>query len=176
MFALPLLGVLFAPFYYANEIATLPEYVERRYSAECRSFLAFTSIVAALFIHIGVSLYAGAVLCKNLLGVPVLVSIVVVSVLTAIYTLAGGLRAVVVTEVIQTVILLFGSTVIFFAGLKELSAQGIDTWEGLVTAASTDGVERMSMIHSADTDPDFPFYSFVLGYPVLGIWYWCVWI
>ena len=173
MFALPLLGVLFAPFYFSNKIATLPEYVERRYSAECRSFLAFMSIIAALFIHIGVSLYAGAVLCKNLLGVPVLVSIFVVSLLTAVYTLAGGLRAVVVTEVIQTAILLFGSMIIFVAGIRELHVQGINTWDDLVVAASSDGVQRMSMIHSAEADPDFPFYSFVLGYPVLGVWYWC---
>ena len=173
MFALPLLGVLFAPFYFSNKIATLPEYVERRYSAECRSFLAFMSIIAALFIHIGVSLYAGAVLCKNLLGVPVLASIFVVSFLTAIYTLAGGLRAVVVTEVIQTAILLFGSMIIFIAGIRELHVQGINTWDDLVVAASSDGVQRMSMIHSAETDPDFPFYTFILGYPVLGVWYWC---
>ena len=144
--------------------------MERRYSAASRSFLAFTGIVAALFIHIGVSLYAGAILCKNFFGVPILASILAVSFLTAIYTLAGGLRAVVVTEVVQTVILLLGSVIIFVAGLAELQARDITTLEQLRHAASTDGVDRMSMVHSSKTDKDYPFYTFIFGYPVLGVW------
>jgi SSS family solute:Na+ symporter len=169
-FTLMLLGVLFAPFYFTNRVATLPEYLERRYSPQCRSMLAFMGIVAALFIHIGVSLYAGAILCNNFFGVPILVSIFAVSFLTAVYTLVGGLRAVVITEVVQTVILLLGSVIIFVAGVAELWERGITSLEQLRVAASTDGVNRMSMIHSSESDPGYPFYTFILGYPGESHW------
>ena len=78
-----------------------------------------------------------------------------------------------ITEVVQTVILLFGSCFIFCAGLLELRRRGITDLEQLRIAASADGVQRMSMVHSSDDDAAFPFYTFVLGFPVLGVWYWC---
>ena len=59
-FTLILLGIVFAPFYFKNKISTLPEFLERRYSPGSRTFLAFMAIIGALFIHIGMSLFAGA--------------------------------------------------------------------------------------------------------------------
>src|SRR5699024_1029980 len=58
---LVLLGLVFAPFYFKNKITTLPEFLERRYNGTARSLLAFLAIMGALFMHIGISLYAGAV-------------------------------------------------------------------------------------------------------------------
>jgi solute:Na+ symporter, SSS family len=97
VFTLILLSLVFAPFYFTSRISTLPEFLERRYSAASRSFLAFMAILAALFIHIGMSLYAGAAVFRQFFGINVVTSIVIISVITAIYTVLVGLKAVVVT-------------------------------------------------------------------------------
>ena len=107
-FTLILLGIVFAPFYFKNRISTLPEFLEKRYRPGSRTFLAFMAIIGALFIHIGMSLYAGAAVFEQFFGIDVITSIMIISIITAIYTVLGGLKAVVVTETIQTVLLLFG--------------------------------------------------------------------
>src|ERR1700728_5116169 len=108
-FTLILLSLIFAPFYFKTRIATLPEFLERRYSPASRSFLAFMAIVAAVFIHIGISLYAGAAVFQRFFGINVVTSIVIISTVIGIYTVPGGLRAVVVTETVNTVILILGA-------------------------------------------------------------------
>src|SRR5207245_9592681 len=92
-YTLILLSLVFAPFYFRTRIATLPEFLERRYSPASRSFLAFMAIVAALFIHIGMSLYAGAAVFHRFFGINVVTSIVIISAVFAIYPVLGGLRA-----------------------------------------------------------------------------------
>src|SRR3990172_10251328 len=64
-FTLVLLGLVFSPFYFRTRIATLPEFLEKRYGGASRTFLAFMGLFAALFIHIGMSLYAGAVVFES---------------------------------------------------------------------------------------------------------------
>src|SRR5260370_18855614 len=120
-----LLSLVFAPFYFKSRISTLPEFLERRYSPASRSFLAFMAILAALFIHIGMSLYAGAAVFRQFFGINVVTSIVIISVITAIYTVLGGLKAVVVTATIQTCILLLGALTITVLAILALPDHGI---------------------------------------------------
>ncbi len=105
-FCLILLGIVFAPFYFRSKISTLPEYVEKRYGTGARTFLAFIFVMSALLVHIGISLYAGAIVLEEFFGVPYVASIIVISLITAIYTILGGLKAVMVTDAIQAVLLL----------------------------------------------------------------------
>src|SRR3984885_9939271 len=107
-FTLILLSLIFAPFYFRSRVSTLPEFLERRYSPASRSILAFMAIVAALFIHIGISIYAGAVVFEQFFGINVVASILIVAVIVSAYTIMGGLKAVVVTETFNTTILLSG--------------------------------------------------------------------
>lgn len=167
VFCLVLLGLVFAPFYFRSRVATLPEFLERRFGPGARSFLAFMAVVGALFVHIGVALYAGAVVLESFAGIPVLASILAVSALTVLYTVSGGLKAVVVTESIQTVVLLLGALAVTGFGLAALAAEGITSLAALREAA---GAEQLSMVR-----PDGPYAwkGILLGYPVLGIWYWC---
>src|ERR1700692_4177195 len=102
VFTLILLSLVFAPFYFRSRIATLPEFLEKRYSSVSRSILAVMAIMAALFIHIGMSLYAGAVVFEQFFGIPVQVSILIVAAIVSIYTILGGLKAVVITETLNT--------------------------------------------------------------------------
>ena len=171
-FCLALLAVVFAPLYHKSGVSTLPEYLERRFSKGSRTFLAVTGIVGALLIHIGMALHAGALMFQSFFDLDPFLGLVLVLVLTSIYTLAGGLRAVVYTEVVQVFILLLGTTIVSYSAWGELQAQGIGTLEELRqnTTNTTSGVDRMSMVQ---WDGDYRFYYLLLGYPVLGTWYWC---
>lgn len=167
-FLLIVLGLVFAPFYFRTKISTLPEYLEGRYSPSSRTVLAVMAVFGALFIHIGVSLYAGAVIVKDFVSVPINVSILIVSVLTVIYTVTGGLKAVVVTESIQTVLLLLGAVAVTGFGLIALGRDAdIHSFEALRQAVRPG---QLSMVRQ---DGDFAWYYMLIGYPVIGIWYWC---
>lgn len=168
-FTLVILSLFFAPFYFRNRIETLPEYLERRFNAAARSFLAFMAILGALFIHIGMSLYAGATVFKQFFGVDVVTSILIISIVTGIYTVLGGLKAVVVTEAIQTVLLIGGSILVTALAIAALPDQGIGT---LAEFQAELRPRQLSMVWS-DNSVGLAWYSVLLGYPVLGIWYWC---
>lgn len=108
-------------------------------------FLAFMAIMAALFIHIGMSLFAGAVVFKQFFGIDVLTSIIIISVITAVYTVLGGLKAVVVTETVQTVILILGAVMITGFAILALPDHGIHNLADLKAAVKPD---QLSMLHS----------------------------
>lgn len=168
-FTLIILALVFAPFYFQSRIATLPEFLERRYDPLARSIMAFMAIMAALLIHIGISLYAGAQVFEQFFGINVVASIVIISLITALYTVLGGLKAVVVTETIQTVILLVGAVLVTLLAMSKCAEYGIDSWSSLAEATKPD---QLSMLHTSN-DEGYAWYAFLLGYPVLGIWYWC---
>ncbi|MFZ2055047.1 MAG: sodium:solute symporter [Candidatus Aminicenantales bacterium] len=168
-FTLILLGLVFAPFYFKSRISTLPEFLEKRFSPAARMFLAFMAILAALFIHIGMSLYAGAAVFKQFFGIDVITSIVIISVITAIYTILGGLKAVVVTETIQTGILILGAVLVTVFAILALPDQGIHNLAQLKAAVKPD---QLSMLQS-HSPVGLSWYAIFLGYPILGVWYWC---
>lgn len=164
-----LLGLVFAPFYFSSRVSTLPEFLEKRFNPQCRTILAVMAVLAALFIHIGVSLYAGATVVQTFIpSLSVTNAILIVSVITVIYTVFGGLKGVVVTESVQTVLLLLGSLAVLLFGLKALGEHGIHSLDAVRAAARTP--EQMSLIR---TEGGYSWYAMLLGYPVLGIWYWC---
>jgi len=168
-YTLILLSLVFAPFYFRSKISTLPEFLERRYSPACRSFLAFMAIMAALFIHIGMSLYAGAAVFQQFFGLNVVVSIVTISIIVSIYTVLGGLRAVVVTETIQTGILLLGACIVTGLAIAALPGHGIHSVAQFKAALKPD---QLSMLQTHST-VGLNWWEVLLGFPVLGIWYWC---
>src|SRR4030042_3897172 len=118
-FTLILLSLFFAPLYLRSRVPTLPDYLERRFNRNCRDWLAIISIISAIVIHIGVALYTAAWVLRGIMGIPPDVTImgvnaltffiIVLGVLTGVYTMIGGLLAVVMTESVQTVLLLVGA-------------------------------------------------------------------
>ena len=168
-FTLMLLAIVFAPFYFRSRISTLPEFLERRYGPVSRSILAFMAILAALFIHIGMSLYAGAAVFQQFFGINVIASILIVAAAVAIYTVLGGLRAVVWTESVNTVLLLAGACCITAFALAALPQHGIHTLSQFRSAVKP---HQLSMLQRHST-VGLNWYAVFLGYPVLGIWYWC---
>lgn len=165
IFTLIVLAVFFAPFYVRSRVATLPDFLERRYSRASRDWLSVMSIVAAIFVHIGFSIYAGAVVLEGLFGIGKMTSIIAVALLTGLYTIVGGLMAVVVTETVQTVILLLGAIVLTASAYFSLGG-----WGNL--AATVDPVQ-LTMLRPSGDPSGLPWYAVFLGYPIIGIWYWC---
>ncbi|MGA0900406.1 MAG: sodium:solute symporter [Luteolibacter sp.] len=173
-FCLIALALFFSPFYFRTGIHTLPEFLERRYSSTARTFLAGIAIFGALLVHIGISLYAGATVFKAFLGVEMIYSILIISVITVIYTILGGLKAVVITETIQTFLLLGGALLVTYLAIDHLPKVGIHSYEEFKGELDP---KKLSMIHpirdeSGNLNP-FSWLAILLGYPVLGIWYWC---
>ena len=164
-FTLIVLALFFAPFYIRSNVTTLPDFLEKRYSRASRDWLSVLSMVSAVFIHIGFSLYAGAVVLEGLFGLDKTVSIVLIAGLTGLYTIVGGLMAVVLTESVQTVILLVGAIVLTV--IAYIKAGG---WTGI--AGSVEAV-KLTVLRPHGDPSGLPWYSVFLGYPIIGIWYWC---
>lgn len=175
-FTLILLGFFFAPFYLKSKVATLPDFLEKRYCRECRDWLAFVSIIAAIIFHIAFPLATGWLILHDIFGIEKWTCIVLMCALTGIYTVVGGLAAVAITETIQTIVLLLGACVItWFAWDKTGGWVGMTATLDTANAAAqglTDG-KLMSMLRPHGDESGMPWYAIFLGYPVLGIWYWC---
>lgn len=164
-FTLIALSLFFAPFYIRSNVATLPDFLHKRYNRACRDWLALLSMISAVFLHIGFSLYAGAVVLRGLFGIDIYVSIVLTSLLTVLYTALGGLMAVVLTESIQTVIMLIGAICV-----TAIAYWQVGGWSGL--AAWVDPIQ-LTVLRPAGDASNLPWYAVFLGYPVIGLWYWC---
>jgi len=173
-FILILLALVFAPFYLKSGVATLPEFMERRYCPAARTFLAVIGLIGALLIHIGISLFAAAKLFESFLGVPMFWTIIVLSAFTLVYTALGGLKAVVMTENIQVVLLLFGATLVTILGLHALGEVGVHSLAGFRAAVTPDHLHMLQPVAGRDGHLlGYSWLGVLLGYPILGIWYWC---
>ena len=142
----------------------MPEFLERRYNRACRVYLAGISLVAYVFTKIAVGLFAGALLLQALLGWSMWKSALALVVATGVYSVAGGLAAVIYTEVMQTVVLIVGALVLMFIGLGRVGGMS-----GLEARVPADFFHMMK----APSHPDFPWTGIFFGAPILGLWYWC---
>lgn len=167
---LVILAFVFIPFYLKTRITTLPEFMEKRYDSRSRVLLAIFSIFAALFMHIGVSFYAGAVVFEKMFGVDILLSILIIALATGIYTVIGGFVSVVMTETFQTVLLISGSLCITLLAIFKLPDVGINSFYELKEAV---GPDRLKAVNFDTASKGFTFYDMLFGHLVLGIWYWC---
>lgn len=169
-----LLALVFAPFYINSGVKTLPQFLECRYCPSARTFMAVIGLLGALLIHIGISLFAAAKVFESFLGVPMIWTIVVLSLFTVIYTVLGGLKAVVMTENIQVVLLLFGATLVTVLGFFALPSVGIHSVAEFRAALPPDHLKMLHpLVNSKGHLSEFSWLGILLGYPILGIWYWC---
>jgi SSS family solute:Na+ symporter len=173
-FTLILLALVFAPFYIRSGVQTLPEFMERRYASAARTFLAVIGLLGALLVHIGISLFAAAKLLESFLGLPRMPIILTLSAFTVVYTALGGLRAVVLTESIQVCLLVGGAILVTVLGLRALPAVGIHSVAEFRAATTPGQLSMLQSVHDAQGNLNgYSWLAVVLGYPILGIWYWC---
>jgi len=172
-----LLAWIFVPFYYRSGVFTMPEFLERRFSPAARWMLSVVSLVAYVFTKVSVTVYAGALVFEALLpGLkmtvlgqtygPFWIGAFATVILTGVYTIFGGLRAVLYTDSAQAVILLAGSFFITFFGLRLLGG-----WGELISI-SRENAAQFALWRPL-SDPKFPWLGILIASPVIGIWYWC---
>ncbi len=159
-----MLGWVFLPFYLRSRVFTMPEFLERRFSPQARWFLTVFSLLAYVLTKVSVTIYAGGIVIATLLEIDFWRGAFITVVLTGIYTVLGGLRAVVYTEALQTVVLVVGAGALTFFGLNAVGG-----WEGMRSALAPG---YLNMWRPPD-DPEFPWPSLVVASTIAGIWYWC---
>ena len=186
-----LLGWIFVPFYLRSGVFTMPEFLQRRYSPAARWYLAIISIVGYVLTKVSVTIAAGGIVfewmgiydtVKDLAPFRPLIATLhwmgitegaecsfwigalVVVLATGIYTILGGLRAVLHTDLLQCFVLIGGSVAVTVAGLVKLGG-----WGPMVQASQT----GMLSLWKPISDPDFPWTGLIFGIPVIGVWYWC---
>lgn len=159
-----LLGWLFLPFYFRSNAFTMPEFLEKRFDSRSRWFLSVFSLAGYVITKVSVTIYAGGIVVSELLGIPFWYGAIGIVVFTGAYTIVGGMKAVIYTETLQTVILIAGSLIITYLGLQEVGG-----WSELKRVA---GSEHFNMWRPI-SDPDFPWTGMLIGGTIVGIWYWC---
>ena len=164
VFMCMILAWVFVPFYLRSGVYTMPEFLERRYGPACRWYLTSVSVIAYVVTKISVSLYAGALVLRAVAGWDFMTSATVMVIATGVYTIFGGLAAVIYTELLQAVVLLAGAIVLTFIGLDRVG--------GMEALRATLPADFFHMVKPVD-HPGFPWTGIFLGAPILGIWYWC---
>jgi solute:Na+ symporter, SSS family len=158
------LGWVFVPFYLASGVFTMPEFLERRYSTGARWYLAIISIIAYVLTKISVTIAAGGIVFEALMGIDFWTGAMVVVVITGIYTIFGGLRAVLYTDLLQMFVLIGGAIAVTLVGLSALGG-----WGAMTQAVGPDFMDMWRPM----SDPSFPWTGILFGAPILGVWYWC---
>lgn len=159
-----LLGWVFVPFYIRSGVFTMPEFLERRYSPAARWYLTGISVLGYVLTKISVTIYAGGVVFEALMGINFWVGAFVVVVATGAYTIFGGLRAVLYTDLMQAGVLIAGALGVTVIGLVQVGGFG-----ALVETAPSGFFD----IWKPMSDPDFPWTGLAFGAPIIGVWYWC---
>ena len=157
--------VFFLPQVLTSRVYTMPEFLERRYDARARRWLACLTLFLSVFVDGAGALYSGSIVCRRLIPTaPLWVLALALASLAAAYTVAGGLRAVLRTEVVQAGVLLTGAVVIAFFSFARAGG-----WHDVMASASP---ASLSLIRPAD-DPSVPWPGLLFGVPLLGFYYWC---
>jgi len=159
-----ILGWVFVPFYLSSGVFTMPEFLERRYNATARWYLAIISIVGYVLTKISVTIAAGGIVFEALMGIDFWTGAFIVVVATGIYTIFGGLRAVLYTDLLQMFVLVGGAVAV--------TVIGIDAVGGWGALYETAGGEFFNLWKPM-SHPDFPWTGILFGAPILGVWYWC---
>lgn len=159
-----LLAFVFAPRYLGTHVSTLPEFMGKRFGQTTRNILAWYTIVTILISWLALTLFAGGILIRQVFDIPMWQSALILLVISAFFTMAGGLKAVAYTNVFQMLLLIFVSATLAIVGIYKVGGVG-----ELVKAVPAD---YWNLFRPND-DPAFPWLPIILGYPIMGVWFWC---
>ncbi|MHC4122037.1 MAG: sodium:solute symporter family transporter [Planctomycetota bacterium] len=164
-FFLLLLAMVFIPHYLNTKVSTMPQFMNLRFNNSCREFVSYYTIFATLVLWLGGNLYAGGVLLGQIMNWPVWVSLIFLMTIATSFTVAGGLAAVVITDSFQSILMIVVSAALTIVGLVKVGSIG-----NLID--SVPGGDFWKLFRPA-SDTDYPWHAVILGYPVIGIWFWC---
>ena len=179
-----ILAWVFVPFYERSMVYTMPEFLEKRYNKTSRKILTYISLISYVLTKVAVTVYAGGLVFQQVFGIESItvfgaqidffwVAAIGLVVITAIYTVVGGMESVLKTSVLQTPILLIGSIVILILGLKELGGWDIMMKICDVQPAYEGAQGSMSSLMRPLNDPQYPWLGALVGSAIIGFWYWC---
>ena len=157
------MAVLF-PYYIKNKVFTIPEFLELRYNTTARLFFSGMMLVVCVMTKMAFCLYAGALVIHNILGLDVMTTVWILGIVTAVFTMVGGLAGVAYADIIQSVIMIFGCALMLFIGLYEVGG-----WGPLI-----EKVPQAMHIHKSYDDPVYPFWGIIAGAIYAGTFYWGV--
>jgi len=174
-----ILGWVFVPFYSRSMVYTMPEFLERRYNPQSRTILSVISLISYVLTKVAVTVYAGGLVFQQVFGIKELwgidffwIAAIGLVLLTALYTIFGGMKSVLYTSVLQTPILLLGSLIILVLGLKALG--GWDEMMKICGAVTVNNYgNTMTDLIRNNNDPNFPWLGALIGSAIIGFWYWC---
>ena len=159
-----ILGWVFVPFYLRSSVYTMPEFLEKRFNPQARRLLTIIQLISYVIAKASVTIFAGALVFNQFLGVDFWTGAVILVVVTGVYTILGGLHAVMYTEAIQAIVLLSGSFLLLVFGLREVGG-----WDNLMQSLPK---EKLNMFLPL-SDPEFPWLGILFASPIVGVWYWC---
>jgi solute:Na+ symporter, SSS family len=159
-----ILGWVFVPFYLRSSVYTMPEFLERRFNPQARRLLSIIQLFSYVIAKASVTIFAGALVFNQFLGVDFWTGAIILVIVTGVYTVMGGLHAVMYTEAVQAIVLLLGSLVLLIFGLREVGG-----WNSLMKSIPA---EKLNMFRGM-SDPDYPWLGILIASPIVGIWYWC---
>ncbi|XP_042319423.1 sodium/glucose cotransporter 4 [Sceloporus undulatus] len=180
--ALLVLGWIFVPVYISSGVVTMPEYLRKRFGGQrIQIYMSVLSLILYIFTKISTDIFSGALFIQVSLGWNLYLSTVILLAVTAVYTIAGGLTAVIYTDALQTVIMVVGALVLMFIGfdkvgwyegLQEMYSRAIPS---VIVPNTTCHLPRQDAFHLM-RDPvngDIPWPGLVFGLSVLALWCWC---
>ncbi|NWH74689.1 SC5AA protein, partial [Piaya cayana] len=181
-YALLALAWVFVPVYISSGIVTMPEYLQRRFGGErIRMYLSGLSLLLSIFTKISTDLYSGALFVQVCLGWDLYLSTVLMLVVTGLYTIAGGLAAVIYTDALQTLIMVLGAIVLAvkafneIGGYPNLEEAYLKAVPSKIVPNTTCHLPRADAMHLF-RDPvsgDLPWTGMIFGLSILATWYWC---
>lgn len=167
-----LLAFVFAPRYLGENVMTLPEFMGKRFGQSTRNMLAWYTIVTVLISWLALTLFAGGVLIKQVFGIEIWLSAILLLLISAFFTMLGGLKAIAYTNVYQMVLLIVVSATLTILGICTLGNGSF--FGGIASLANPDIVPAGYWnLFQPNTDEGFPWLPILLGYPISGIWFWC---
>ncbi len=159
-----LLAVVFAPRYLQANVQTLPEFMGKRFGQSTRNILAWYSLATILISWLALTLFAGGILVSQILDVPLWLAVIILVAIAAFFTLAGGLKAIAYTNVFQMILLIVVSFILTWVGIHKAG--------GIMSVYENTPKDYWNLLKPM-SDPNYPWLAIILGYPVMGIWFWC---
>ncbi len=159
-----MLAVVFAPRYLGARVLTLPEFMGKRFGPSTRNILAWYALATILISWLGLTLFAGGILVGQILNLPMWLSVIVLVLIASFFTIAGGLKAIAYTNVFQMLLLIIVSLVLTVVGVYKAG--------GLMAIYENTPGNYWNLFLPMD-DPNYPWLAIILGYPVMGVWFWC---
>jgi solute:Na+ symporter, SSS family len=159
-----LLSMVFAPRYIASKVTTMPEYMGKRYGDSTRNILAWYALIKILVTWLSLGLFSGGILVRQILGIPMWQSVIVLVLFAGIFTFAGGLKAIAKVNVFQMLLLIVVSLTLTYLGLQKVG--GIQAMIDKVPS------NFWNLIRPAN-DTSYPWPAMLLGYPVAAVAFFC---